>query len=73
MPDNEAADERAPSPPRRAGLFATAAVAVLAVAGALGFAATRDTWERTGPPIRCRELGPVLATRHRPRLVHRQQ
>ncbi|MCB1000656.1 MAG: hypothetical protein KDB40_15280 [Acidimicrobiales bacterium] len=58
MPDNEAADERAPSPPRRAGLFATAAVAVLAVAGALGFAATRDTWERTGPPIRVASWAP---------------
>ena len=28
------------------------AAAVAGVVGALGFAATRATWERTGPPIR---------------------
>ncbi|MCX6522901.1 MAG: glycosyl hydrolase family 18 protein [Actinobacteria bacterium] len=62
MPEHEAADERVPSPPtvtgRRTGLFATAALAVAGVVGALGFAATRGTWERSGPPIRVASWAP---------------
>lgn len=62
MPEHDAADERVPSPPavpgRRTGLFATAALAVAGVVGALAFAATRGTWERSGPPIRVASWAP---------------
>ncbi len=61
MPETEAADERVPSTgdgPKRTGLFATAALAVVGIVGALGFAASRDTWERSGPPIRVASWAP---------------
>ncbi len=58
MPEQHEADERAPSPPRRTGLFVTAALAVAVVAGAAAFASTRDTWERSGPPIRVASWAP---------------
>jgi len=58
MPEIEAVDERAPSPQRRTGLFATAALAVAAVVASVGFAASRDTWERSGPPIRVASWAP---------------
>lgn len=58
MPELDDADDRAPVPPRRAGLFATAALAVAAVTGAAVFATSRDTWERSGPPIRVASWAP---------------
>jgi spore germination protein YaaH len=58
MPDSDEVDERAPARPRRAGLFATAGLAVAAIAASVGFAASRDTWERTGPPIRVASWAP---------------
>lgn len=58
MPETAASDDRAPTPPRRAGLFAIAALAVAAVTGAIVYAGTRDTWERSGPPIRVSSWAP---------------
>ncbi len=61
MPETDVADERAPSTSRgtsRTGLFATAALAVAGVVGALGFAATRDTWARSGPPLQVASWAP---------------
>jgi spore germination protein YaaH len=58
MPEHVAGDERAPSPQRRTGLFATAALIVAVVAAAAAFSSTRDTWERRGPPIRVASWAP---------------
>ncbi|MFN8020389.1 MAG: glycosyl hydrolase family 18 protein [Acidimicrobiales bacterium] len=58
MPETDAADERAPAPPRRAGLFAVAAIAVVALAGAVVSAGRGDTWQRSGPPIRVSSWAP---------------
>lgn len=58
MPEPDPATERAPAPRGRLGLFAVAALSVVGVAAAAGFALTRDTWERTGPPIRVASWAP---------------